>query len=404
MRALVLLLLSLTVGMALTLEQAVEIALKNHLSAKLSLLELKKAEESIRRARAGILPQLSFFYGYTRLSEELAFGFTPKNRHSFNLELEQAVFDRAVLESLKLAREQKELQELVRRDTLLEVEFQTKQLFYALLYKREVLNLLQENLRYWEENLRRTEGRFQAGTAPKVELLRARAQVETAKAQVESARADYQKSLQDFGVFLQIDGVPELQGRLTYQPPPKVEETLLEKNSTLRVVRKGLEVAKRAVEVQRAQHYPSLDVFLSYQGNTARVGGKTEMVDGYAFGARLSYKVFDGFAREASVAQARLEVLKQAEQLKDSERRVKAEFQKTLEDIRSLQVQIGALELSLQSAKEALRLSTERYRFGVATQLEVLEAVSNYNSLLQSYYFALLQYQIALARLERLTR
>lgn len=392
-------------AVALTLEQAVEIAVKNHSSLKLSTLELQKAEEGIRKARAGILPQVGLSYSYTRLSDDLAFGFTPKNRHSYSLEVEQAVFNRAVFEGIKLAKEQRELQEFLRQDTLREVEFQTKALFYALLYRKEVIRLLEENLKYWEENLRQTEGRFQAGMVPKVELVRAKAQLENVKAQLEGARADYRKSLEDLRAFLQLEERVEPQGSLTYTQPISVDrEALLRNNSTLKVAKKNLEVAQRAVSVQESQYYPTLNFFANYQGNTARVGGQVELVEGYTFGARLSYRIFDGFAREASLSQARIEVLKQAENLKDTENKIRAEFLKTLEETRSLQAQIRALELSLEWAKETLRLSTERYRFGVATQLEVLEVVSNYNQILQNYYLALFQYNTALARLERLTK
>ncbi|RME08497.1 MAG: TolC family protein, partial [Aquificota bacterium] len=151
-------------------------------------------------------------------------------------------------------------------------------------------------------------------------------------------------------------------------------------------------------------YYPSLDLFATYQGSTARIGGKDSLVDGYTVGARLNYRIFDGFARESSIAQARIDLLKQAENLKDTEQRLRAELSKTLLDLNSLMAQIGAVELSLESARESLRLSTERYRFGVATQLEVLDVISNYNNTLQNYYFLLYLYNTAVARLERLTK
>ncbi|MEJ5339031.1 MAG: TolC family protein [Aquificaceae bacterium] len=405
MRFILIFLLSIKLTLALTLEQAIDFAVRNNTSVRLSLLDLQKAEENIRKARAGILPQVSFSYSYTRLGGDLAFGFTPKNRHSYILEVDQTVFNRAVLEGLSLAKEQKELQSLIYEDTKREVEFQTKQLFYALLYKKEVVKLLEENLRYWEENYRQTEGKFQAGVVPKVELMRAKAQLENARAQLENATADYRKSLEDFKAFLRFEGEPEPEGKLQMQPlNGEDHKKLLENNSTLKVARKSLEVAQRALDLQRSQYYPSLDLFATYQGSTARIGGKDSLVDGYTVGARLNYRIFDGFARESSIAQARIDLLKQAENLKDTEQRLRAELSKTLLDLNSLMAQIGAVELSLESARESLRLSTERYRFGVATQLEVLDVISNYNNTLQNYYFLLYLYNTAVARLERLTK
>ena len=405
MRFIVLLFVSLKLVFALSLEEAVELAIKNNTSMRLSILDIQKAEENIRKAKAGILPQVSFSYSYTRLGGDLAFGFTPKNRHSYLLQLDQAVFNRAVFEGLRLAKDQRELQELIYEDVKREVEFQTKQFFYSLLYKKEVIKLLEENLRYWEENYRQTEGKFQAGIVPRVELMRAKAQLENAKAQLENAIADYKKSLEDFKAFLRYEGELEIQGEL--QRGELRQEDLkvsLENNSTLRVARKNLEVFQRVVEVQRSQYYPTLDLFATYQGNTAGLGGRDTMVEGYTFGVRLNYKIFDGFAREASIAQARIDLLRQMENLKDTEEKLKAELNKTLLDIRALDAQIKATELALESAKESLRLSKERYRFGVGTQLEVLDAVSNYNNTLQNYYFLLYLYNTALARLERLIR
>ncbi|QID32769.1 TolC family protein [Pampinifervens florentissimum] len=405
MKFLVFLFFTFNMVFALSLEQAVELAVKNNTSARLSLLDLQKAEENIRKARAGILPKVSFSYSYTRLGGDLAFGFTPKNRHSYVLEMDQTLFNRGVFEGLSLAREQKELQELVYEDIKREVEFQTKQLFYALLYKREVVKLLEENLKYWEENYKQTEGKFQAGVIPKVELMRAKAQLENAKAQLENTLADYRKSLEDFKAFLRYDGEIEVEGKLEMQELKQGDfKALLENNSTLKVARRSLEVSKRVVELQKSQYYPTLDLFATYQGNTARIGGKDSMLNGYTIGARLNYNIFDGFAREASIAQARIDLLKQMENLKDTEQKLRAELNKTLLDIDSLRAQIGAVKLSLESAEESLRLSKERYRFGVATQLEVLDAVSNYNNTLQNYYFLLYLYNTALARLERLTK
>ncbi|MFN3870484.1 MAG: TolC family protein [Aquificaceae bacterium] len=406
MRSLFLLLVGISLSLAITLQEAVDLALKNNISAKLSLLDIQKAEENIKRARAGILPQVSLSYTYTRLGGDLAFGFTPKNRHSYLFEVDQTLFNYAVFESLRLSKEQRELQSLIYGDTAREVAFQTKQLFYALLYKREVVRLLEENLKYWEENYRQVEAKFKAGILPKVELMRARAQWEGSKAELESARTDYQKSLEDFKRFIGYEGDIEPQGELKYfeHKEEDYEKLLLERNTTIKVAKKSLEVLQRAVQVQRAQYYPSLEAFATYQGSTARVGSDERMLKGYTFGARLNYKIFDGFLREANVAQAKIDLLKQMESLRDVEKGQRTELSKVLLDLRSLKEQIRAAELTLEASKESLKLSTERYKYGIATQLEVLDAVSNYNNALKNYYYLLYLYNTSIARLERLTQ
>lgn len=401
-----LLLFGFSLSFAITLQEAVALAIKNNVSTRLSLLDVQRAEEGIRRARAGILPQVSFSYSYTRLGGELAFGFTPKNRHSYVIELDQRLFSPAVLESIKLSKEEKELQSLIYEDVVREVAFQTKQLFYALLYKREVVRLLEENLRYWEEYYKQVEGKFKGGILPKVELMRAKAQLEGSKAELEGAKTDYQKGLEDFKRFIGYEGSLELEGELKYleYQEEDYERLLLERNTSIRVAKKSLEVLQRALELQKAQYYPSLEAFATYQGSTARFGGSEKTIEGYTLGLRLNYTIFDGFLREASIAQARIDLLKQVERLRDVEKGQRAELFKVLLDIKSLKEQIKAAELNLEASKEALRLSTERYKHGIATQLEVLDAVNNYNNALKNYYYLLYLYKTSLARLERLTQ
>lgn len=404
MKYLFLLFLSFSFVFSLTLEESLDLAIKNNISTRLNLLDIQRAEENIKKARAGILPQVSLSYSYTRLDEDLAFGSTPKNRQSYIIEVNQAIFNRAVLESIDLAKDQLDLQKLLYEDILREVKFQTKQLFYALLYKREVIKLLEESLRYWEEIYKQVEEKFKAGIIPKVELVRARAQLERSRADLEASVGDYRKSLEDFKRFIGYEGKLEPIGELRYleYEEKDYEKELLERNSTLKVARKRLQLAKKTLELQRAQYYPSLEVFATYQGNRARIGGGDKMVEGYTFGARLNYRIFDGFARESQIAQAKIDLLKEKENINNLEREKKAELIKTLIDIRSLRAQIKASELTLEFAKESLRLSTERYGYQIATQLEVLDAINNYNKAMMDYYNLLYLYNTALSRLERL--
>ncbi|RMH00327.1 MAG: TolC family protein, partial [Aquificota bacterium] len=292
------------------------------------------------------------------------------------------------------------LQELVYDDVGKGIQMQTKQLFYALLYKKRVLEVYEENLSYWEENYRQVEGKFKAGILPKVELMRA-------KAQLESARADYLKSVESFKAFLRYEGELKPEGELKEVSPPDMDylKALEENNSTLKVARANLRVFERLVALQKAQYYPNLQAFVNYQGSTVRsLSGGSNFIDGYSVGVRFNYNLFDGFSRESKIAQANIDLQKQRENLLDLEYNLKAQLRSLLLDIQALKVQLSAVKASLESAKESLRLSTERYKYGVASQLEVLDARNNYNNVLLNYYLILYQLNGAIAQLERLTR
>ncbi|AHE95376.1 transporter [Thermocrinis ruber] len=404
----VLLLLVLGFAGAITLEQALEIAKERANQIRLSELDIKKAEEEIKRARAGILPQVSISYNYTYLGQDLALGTIPNNRHSAVLQLNQTIFNKQVFELIKLANIQRELQNLIKEDMQRTLESQVKDLFYGLLYRKAIIKLQEENLDYWEENYKRVSAKFSAGVVPKVELLRAQSQLEQARSQLEQARADYLRALENFKALLKLEGDVEPEGALEMKEFSLKEEELLqalkEKNSTLRVAKKLVESARGTVELKRAQNFPIVNGFANYQLFTGKRSpvGDTDWLKGYSFGVSINYLIFDGFSRKAEISEAELDLLKQRENLLQLEYDLKARLRSTLLSINSLKAQIRAVQSSLEFAKESLRLSTERYRLGVGSQLEVLEARANYNNLLANYYLLLYQYNSSLASLERL--
>jgi outer membrane protein len=409
-RVIILLLLVLGFASAITLEQALELAKERANQIRLSELDIKKAEEEIKRVRAGILPQVSFSYNYTYFGQDLALGTTPHNRQSAVLQLNQTIFNKQVFELIKLANIQRELQSLIKEDVQRTLQSQVKDLFYGLLYRKELVKLQEENLDYWEENHRIVSAKFSAGVVPKVELLRAQSQLEQAKAQLEQARVDYLRALEDFKALLKLDGSVELEGTLELKEFSLKEEELLqalkEKNSTLRVSKKAVELAQGTVELKRAQNLPTVNGFASYQLFTGKRSfvGDTEWLRGHSFGVSINYLIFDGFSRKAEISGAEIDLLKQRENLLQLEYDLRARLRGILLSINSLKTQIKAVQSSLEFAKEGLRLSTERYRLGVGSQLELLEARANYNNLLANYYLLLYQYNSSLAGLERLTQ
>jgi len=411
MRWFLLFLLLVSIGFPLTLDEAVKIALKNVTDLKISRYELRKLDYEIKKALSGILPKLTASYSYSRLDDSLVYGFGLRDRQNYSVTLSQTVFNKAVFDSIDLARSQKKLQNLILEDIKREVIYRVKDMYYAILYKETVLELKEENLKYWKEYLKTVEEKYKAGILPKVEYVRAKAQFESAEAELAKAKADYQKSLENFKAFLKLKNLPRLTGRLKVNLNKDFSEERLiklleENNSTLKVAKAKVEVAERAYKLSKASYYPTLDAYLTYEGYTTRKSlfGGREWVKGYTFGISLNYKFFDGFAREAEVSQRKLDVFIEKEKFKDTLFNVKRDLKNALLEIRSLKERIKAVKMSLEAAKETLKLATERYKEGVGTYLEVLDARKNYNETLDTLHFLTYRYMSTLALIERLTR
>ncbi|WP_461831483.1 TolC family protein [Aquifex sp.] len=410
MSVIFILLLSFSLIFSLTLDEAVKIALKNTTDIRVSKIELKRLEEEIKKALGGILPTITGSYSYTRLDDSLVYGFGLRDRQEYSITLSQTIFNKAVFDSISLAKKQKKLQKAILEDLKREVVYRVKEMFYALLYKKLVIELKEDTLKYWEENLKTVEEKYRSGILPKVEYMRAKAQYEMAKAELIEAKTDYEKSLEELKAFLRIEGDIKINGK--FEMPDKIPSEkelmtkLLKNNSTLKVYRARIEALKESYELAKSEYYPTVDGFLSYQGFTTRrtLFGGREWVKGYTAGISINYKLFDGFRREASIAQSKLEIIKEKERLKGEIFNQKKTLINALLTLKSLKERIRAVRLSLQAARESLRLSTERYKEGVGSQLEVLDARKNYNDTLDSLHFLLYRYATTLALIERLTR
>ncbi|MEN3033537.1 MAG: TolC family protein [Aquificaceae bacterium] len=395
MRFLLIFLIALRAVYAITLDQALELGKARASKLRLSELEIKRLEQEIRKIRAGILPQVRSQASMSYIFEN------SRTIREFSISAEQAVFNLSALEALRLARDQKELEELIFQDISREIQKQVRILFFSALLRKELLNLSIENKKYWEENLRFVEAKFSAGILPKAELLRARAELSKANAEFERAKDEYESSLRNLGALLKTE-VTEVSGNLSFETleARDFEKELLNNNSTLKVGIKKIELAKAAVGFQKSRYYPSVSALFSYLNSSSNL----RQSDGFSFQLRLNADIFDGFAKDASVAQANIEVLKQIESFEDLKLELLTKLRNSLGNLKAVSARIDAIDKALDAANEALRLSTERYRFGITNQLEVLEARRNLNQIKSERLFALYEYQLALSEIIRLTR
>ncbi len=399
-----LILTSLSIGLSLTLERAVELALKNNVKSVEARIELKKVEQKIKEVRSSLFPTLSLQVELTRWDEGYVSSFVPTNRLFMSLTLSQNVFDRAIFLSVRLAKESKELRQLILEDVRQELTKEVKKLFYLVLLKRETLKQRRAFLSYWSSYLELVKGKYKEGMVPKHELLRAKAQLEMAKANLKRAESELRKAELSLASLLGIEGSLEVEGKLI--PLDFDGEASLSRNSTLAVLKKSVELQSLSRKLAESEYYPRLKLFGNYQGNNLKDFDRGRLRDdfrhGYSVRLQADWTLLDWGKRKAKVNQESLELSKLRESYKSKERELKNTLSSILDELEALRLELKARRLSVKAAEESLKLSTERYKEGVGTQLEVLEAVQNYErakiELLNTVYL----YDALLFELERL--
>lgn len=387
----------------ITLEETVAIAEKNATNIKLSQMDILKTEAQIKEAKGNIMPSVLLTGTFTRWDPNYVLGFTPKNQYSAKLGLTQKIFDYQVFSLIKLAQTNKETQEAIREDIKQKVKDTARRLFLTALVNREVMNIKQENLKYWQENYRFVEGRYNAGLVAKYDFMRASSQLQSAIADYESAKANYEKSLEDLKRFLMVDEITQPEGSL--QKLNFNFDENIENNTELRVLKEQIKLAHSQINYQKSANYPSLSAFLNYQTNNQRnfPAGNEIWGKGYNLGLSLNWQIFDGFIKDSRVLQSQIDKSKYQIQLEDKIKQIQTEISKAKLDLNSIETQIRAQEENLKTAKEALRLSTERFKAGITTTLEVLDSQTNYQNAQLSYIISIYNYNNRLLDILNLT-
>lgn len=401
-------LLITSLSFPLSLEEALRLAVERNVESIKSELDLKKVEERIREVRGSVLPTVTLSFTYTRWDKNYISSFIPENKYFANLNLNQSLFDKSVWSALKVARKSRELQNYVIEDVKAIIMGETEKLFWAVLLKREVLREKRESLRYWKSYFELVKEKYERGIIPKYEFLRARAQLRQAKADLIRAESDLKVSLNSLKSFLGLAGKVPVDGEFK-KSPLSIEdpEVLLEKgNTTLKILRKTLEVRKANVELKRADYYPKLSLFFNYNFENImdfEAGRlKEDYRHGYNFGLRFDFTLFDGSKRSARVMQERIEERKVREEIEFTLNKLKNELDSLMAQLKSAEEEIKAREDSLLAAEESLKFATERYREGVGSQVELLEARQNYEQAKLSLLSAIYNYNSVAADIKRL--
>lgn len=387
----------------ITLEETVAIAEKNATNIKLSQMDVLKTEAQIKEATGNILPSILLTGTFTRWDPNYISGFTPKNQYSAKLGLTQKIFDYQIFSLIKLAQTNKETQEVIKEDIKQKVKDTARRLFLTALVNREIMNIKEENLKYWQENYRFVEAKYNAGLVAKYDFMRASSQLQSAIADYESAKVNYQKSLEDLKRFLMVDEITQPEGSL--QKLNFSFEENIENNTELRVLKEQIKLAQSQINYQKSANYPSLSAFINYQTNNQRnfPAGNEIWKKGYNFGLSLNWQIFDGFIKDSRVLQSQIDKSKYQIQLEDKIKQIQTEISKAKLDLNSIETQIRAQEENLKTAKEALRLSTERFKAGVATTLEILDSQTNYQNAQLSYIMAIYSYNMKVLDILNLT-
>ncbi len=262
--------------------------------------------------------------------------------------------------------------ESTRRDIL----FGVAQGYYGAAGLKQVVTIQERQLAIALEHERDARVRYDAGTTPKVTLLRA--EIDRARAEQDLKRAQNNYLAAKVSLATLLDRpAPEFE----VEVPPAVqlpanadglEEAALRDRPDVKASSEQVAVAERNRGAVITRYLPTLGAFGRYQySNAAGFSGEDTT---WAVGLALNWTILDGFLRESDLRENGARV-REAEAARASTQ-VKAR-----EDVRRARLDLDSAVANRVKAKEQLDLARENqrlvdvnYKAGAATYLEVSDA------------------------------
>jgi outer membrane protein TolC len=373
----------------LTLDEAVKLALERNERAKSTWEEVVAANARLAQARSFFLPSITSTSTYTRRAYETrrVVGETEViiqryNALSETLALNQTLFDARSLTSLAAVRARRDADVSAAAESRRQLAFEVSQAFLATLGTTQVREASGRRFTFAGQNLEAARARFAAGLASVNDVTRAELEYATAEVGLTQVKGQVETSTLQLGHLL--DAPEAVRGPLV------VPEFLIEAASAEAADSEGLvgEALARRLDVGSLRSLASAQRSLSRLPMlgwlpSVSASGRYSLTNEASFnnrnwnwsiGATLSWSLFDGGARfgqsREQKALARLADL----DLQAATRKVDVEVREALVSLSSQRASLRQASVAHEVAKKNAAETTELYRQGLASALEVADA------------------------------
>ena len=402
-------------------------ALNTTLQQNTTILKAKSDLEAtygvVVQTRAIVIPKLQASGSFTGNDPSLIEQFPipsvpftlPHENWSGSIQIVQSVYEGgrmfSALRAAKLTKQQALLQyQTVVADTLLA----TRVAYYDVLLAAQQIVVNEASVNLLTREQEDQQRRYDAGTVPRFNVLRAEVAVANARPALIRARNDYRIAKNNLsnllGYNLPRDVWEDIPLKLTDQfdtnsyaiSLPAAIAQALEKRTELQALMKAEDLQKENIVNARSGYQPSVQAFAGYDWRSSQFHTDlSREVDGWTVGAQLNWNIFDGLLTRGKVMQAKAQYEKSKADLADSSRQIELQVRTAYSSFIEAREVLDSQQKIQEEADEALRLARARAEAGTGTQLDVLDAETSLTQARTTQVQALHDYAVARARLER---
>jgi len=375
----------------LTLEQAIKLAVNNNPGIELSQADIEISKAGIRQAKSAYYPQISSRLIIPFIGRESGF-YLDQLIWDFGRTSNRVKSSKAALESSGFRKDS------TRDDLILD----TIIAYYTILSDKHIAASLEKRVTEAQKRLERTTSFFESERASELDVTKSEANLSDVK--LELSRADNNLELSNFRLKTLMGQEDEFDLKLEdvsgynkkiFDLKESIDQALGTRPE-LKEIRAREVSTKANLEVSKKEFYPI--VF----GRTAyRFEGKGAQTPGFIAGVGVKFPIFEGFSRFGKLQEAKAGIRKVKSEMEVAKANIVSEVKELYLDLEFAEENILVRHKTKESAQKTLVLAQERYRQGRASEVELAEAESLFETSKAKYMQALYTYNINVAKLER---
>jgi outer membrane protein len=411
----------------LTLQEALDIGLKNSKDLRISKAKLTSADAKLTEATSQLLPQLNFSASYMRLSKVPPFEIefppfitqpyvvspTILDNYSLKMSLQQPLFTGLRLLSLRNAAEENYNAEQSSYNGSLNDAALNIETAYWNYYKAEQLkSVLQDNLQQVKNHLDDTKNFLKNGLATQNDVLKL--EVEYSNIELQLIEADNNIDIarlnlnRIIGLPLQTNTEINLDGGIdTSYTNYNIDDILKEAENNrndLKSLQSRVDASNNAITAADAGWFPSIYLIGNYyysKPNSRYFPAVDEFKNTWDVGVTLQWNLWNWGYTSSKVTEAeqdKIQAQTSYEQLNDA---VGVEVYQAYLTYKRSKDKIEVSEQAVKQAEENYKIIQDKYNQQVATSTDLIDAEVSVRQARTNLTNALVDYQLAKVELEK---
>lgn len=402
----------------LTLEQAVVLALKQNPTVQIALLQAAQSEQDKNVARANLLPQaeLSVSDSARRQNLETGIGLRfpgfPQHAGPFQVfsagtNLSAPIFDLTLWRRYQASKYALEASRASSQTTREQVTLLVVSQYIGTLRAMANVKASESRVVLAQALYDQAADLQKEGVGTGIDTLRANVELQNERQRLIQAQADQEVSLYGLSRLLNLDPRQpvELADALGFVETPQADaEASLNQALAARPEWKSLEAQIRAAGYQRKAASESPLPSLQFDGTWAEQGisGPTT-IPTYNYQASVRVPLFTGGRIHAEIVRANLEIQKLEQQRADLRNEIALDVKTALLHLSSARNEVQVANLGMNLAAEEVEQARDRFKAGVANNIEVISAQDSLSRANDNEIAALYRFNQARADLARAT-